>query len=74
MPYAPKWGQQEKHIYTQAFVRPITVLANCFILISSFAYSSTLKMQATCYSETDYTALYPRRENSSTPVRIRVYI
>jgi hypothetical protein len=37
----------------------------CFILVSSLAYSSTLKMEATCFSKTlvdfrqDYTALIP---------------
>jgi hypothetical protein len=42
-------------------------LATCFMLISCFAYFSTLKLEAVCSSETsvdlsaDYTALYSRR-------------
>jgi hypothetical protein len=39
----------EKHIST---CLPLPLLAACFILVSCSAYSSTLKMQATCSSET----------------------
>jgi hypothetical protein len=48
------------------------LLATYFMLVSCVAYSSTLKMEATRSSEmsddfsTNYTALYPRRQNSST--------
>jgi hypothetical protein len=38
-----------------------TLVGTCFMLISCLAYSSTLKMMATCSSETDYTSIYPRR-------------
>jgi hypothetical protein len=41
------------------------LLATFFTLVSSLAYSSILKMEAVCWLSTDYTALYPRRHNSS---------
>jgi hypothetical protein len=41
-----------------------TLLAVCYTLICSLAYSSALKMEATCFSKT---ALYPRIQNSSYP-------
>jgi hypothetical protein len=37
----------------------ISVLPLAFTLISCLVYSSSLKMEATCSSETDYMALYP---------------
>jgi hypothetical protein len=42
-------------------------LATCFVLAYFLPYSSTLKIEATCCTETsvDYMALYPRRQNSS---------
>jgi cobalamin biosynthesis protein CobD/CbiB len=48
------------------YIQPTAVFANVFMLASCLAYSSTLKMKATCSSETSvdfqqtYTALYPR--------------
>jgi hypothetical protein len=51
--------------------RRISKLVTWFTLVSLLAYFSTLKMEATCYSETSVEfqpttkKLYPRRQNSS---------
>jgi hypothetical protein len=34
------------------FGKPIALLVTCFTLVSCLAYSSTLKMEVTCFSET----------------------
>jgi hypothetical protein len=44
----------------------LAVFATCFMLVSCLAYYSTLKMQATCFSETSTTQRYiPWRYNSA---------
>jgi hypothetical protein len=49
----------------------VVLVASCFMLDSSLAYSSILKMKANLFLRnvgclsTDYKAFYPRRQNSS---------
>jgi hypothetical protein len=60
----------QKYHISQA-INQQALLATCFMVVSRLAYSSTLKIEATCYSETlvyfqrIYTALYTRRDETS---------
>jgi hypothetical protein len=62
--YDPVWSVESQ---------PMFLLATFFMLVSRLAYTSTMKAEATCSSEilvdyqsTGYTALHPRRQDSSS--------
>jgi hypothetical protein len=82
-PYSPLkvnrsfWEKCRLHLQQ---VASRTLLATCFTLVSCLAYSSTLKMEAICSSETPvdfqrtYTALYPRRWTLHNFANVRVLV